>query len=89
MFSDSEIVAPILTKNGYATTKNQEEADVVLLNTCSIRDNAEARVRNRLNDFKKKKQNNPISLLVCWMHGRANENTIARRGEIGRSYRWT
>ena len=67
-FSDSEIVASILTKNGYATTKNQEEADVVLLNTCSIRDNAEARVRNRLNDFKKKKQKQPdfvVGVLGC------------------------
>jgi len=55
-FSDSEIVASILKQEGYATTRNQDEADVVLLNTCAIRDNAEQRVRNRLKHFKKSKQ---------------------------------
>ena len=47
-FSDSEIVASILTKDGYETTTNVEEADLVLLNTCSIRDKAEQTVRKRL-----------------------------------------
>lgn len=67
-FSDSEIVASILTKAGYETTKNQEEADVVLLNTCAIRDNAEQRIRNRLTHFKKEKSANPdkvIGILGC------------------------
>ena len=36
-FSDSEVVASILTKEGFSTTRNIEEADVILLNTCSIR----------------------------------------------------
>ena len=40
-FSDSEIVASILDKNGYKTTRNLEESDLILLNTCSIRDKAE------------------------------------------------
>ena len=39
-FSDSEIVASILDKNGYKTTRNLEESDLILLNTCSIRDKA-------------------------------------------------
>ena len=52
-FSDSEVVASIMANEGYATTRNVEEADVVLINTCSIRENAETRVRNRLTDFKK------------------------------------
>ena len=47
-FSDSEIVASILNEQGYATTDSPEEADLVLLNTCSIRDKAEQTVRNRL-----------------------------------------
>ena len=51
-FSDSEVVASILAQDGYQTTRNIEEADVILLNTCSIRDNAEQRVRNRLTEFK-------------------------------------
>jgi tRNA-2-methylthio-N6-dimethylallyladenosine synthase len=67
-FSDSEIVASIMTKAGYETTRNAEEADVVLINTCSIRDNAEQRVRNRLTQFQKEKKNNPdkvIGILGC------------------------
>jgi len=47
-FSDSEIVASILTNEGYNTTQVLEEADLVLVNTCSIRDKAEQTVRKRL-----------------------------------------
>ncbi len=54
-FADSEIVASILTKEGFGATKNFEEADVVLVNTCSIREKAEATVRKRLTEFKKAK----------------------------------
>jgi len=67
-FSDSEIVASILTKSGYSTTDKLEEADVVLLNTCAIRDNAEQRIRARLRDFKKVKKRNPgmlVGVLGC------------------------
>jgi len=67
-FSDSEIVASILAEKGYETTPHAEEAHVVLLNTCSIRDNAEQRVRNRLNHFNGFKKKNPemmIGVLGC------------------------
>ncbi|RCL76757.1 MAG: tRNA (N6-isopentenyl adenosine(37)-C2)-methylthiotransferase MiaB [Flavobacteriales bacterium] len=67
-FSDSEVVASIMCKKGYNTTRNIDEADVVLINTCSIRDNAEKRVRNRLTEFKKKKSDNPdmvVGILGC------------------------
>jgi tRNA-2-methylthio-N6-dimethylallyladenosine synthase len=67
-FSDSEIVASILTKQGYTTTRNEAEADLVLLNTCSIRENAEQRVRNRLTEFKHRKEKNPglvVGILGC------------------------
>ncbi len=58
-FSDSEIVASILTNEGFSTTPNIEEADVVFVNTCSIREKAEQTVRNRLKVYNaiKKKQN--------------------------------
>ena len=62
-FSDSEIVASILVDKGYSTTDNFEEADIIFVNTCSIREGAEARVRNRLNDFKRVKQRNPKALV--------------------------
>ena len=67
-FSDSEVVASIMAKDGYATTRNVEEADVILVNTCSIRDNAEVRVRKRLTDFRKHKKSNPnltVGILGC------------------------
>ncbi len=67
-FSDSEIVASILHDEGFGATRNFEEADLVLLNTCSIREKAEQTVRNRLHAFKKVKENNPgmlIGVLGC------------------------
>lgn len=67
-FSDSEIVASVLIREGFTTTRNEVEADVVLLNTCSIRENAEQRVRNRLTEFKKRKENKPslvVGILGC------------------------
>jgi tRNA-2-methylthio-N6-dimethylallyladenosine synthase len=67
-FSDSEIVASILAKEGFGTTSQVEEADLVLLNTCSIRDKAEQTVRNRLKHFQSFKAKNPeilIGVLGC------------------------
>jgi tRNA-2-methylthio-N6-dimethylallyladenosine synthase len=67
-FADSEIVASILIDKGYTTTQNFEEADVIFVNTCAIRENAESRVRNRLNDFNRVKKRNPkvlVGVLGC------------------------
>lgn len=67
-FSDSEIVASILANNGYNTTQNLEEADLVLVNTCSIRDKAEQTVRKRLEKYNAVKKINPtmkIGVLGC------------------------
>lgn len=62
-FSDSEIVASILNKEGFGATRNFEEADVILLNTCSIREKAEQTVRKRLTEFRKLKQAKPAMLV--------------------------
>lgn len=59
-FSDSEIVASILSKEGYSTTQTMEEADLIFVNTCAIRENAENKVRQRLQDYKKAKKIIPI-----------------------------
>lgn len=67
-FSDSEIVASILKESNYASTTDMEQADVIFVNTCSIRDNAETRVRHRLYEFKKLRKKKPellIGVLGC------------------------
>lgn len=62
-FADSEVVASILNKEGFGATRNVEEADLVFINTCSIREKAEQTVRKRLTEFRKLKEQNR-SLLV-------------------------
>ena len=67
-FSDSEIVASILGEAGYGTTRDMEEADLILINTCSIREKAEDTVRKRLRVFDKVKRRKPgtmIGVLGC------------------------
>ena len=67
-FSDSEIVASILTNDGYNTTTILEEADLVLVNTCSIRDKAEQTIRKRLEKYNAVKRINPgmkVGVLGC------------------------
>lgn len=67
-FSDSEIVTSILKKEGFGTTSSAEHADVILINTCSIREKAEQTVRNRLNFFNGVKKKNPdvtVGVLGC------------------------
>lgn len=67
-FADSEIVASILEKEGFDTTSDISQADVVFLNTCSIREKAEQTVRNRLNhinSFKKQKPELLVGVLGC------------------------
>lgn len=62
-FADSEIVASILHENGYGATRNFEEADLILINTCSIREKAEQTVRKRLTELRIIKKNNPGALI--------------------------
>jgi len=62
-FSDSEIVASILHGEGFGLTKDFHEADLILLNTCAIRDNAEQRVRNRLKELRAVKKRKPDALI--------------------------
>lgn len=62
-FSDSEIVASILQDSGYGPTRNIEESDLILINTCSIREKAEDTVRKRLRIFDKVKAKKPGTLV--------------------------
>ena len=67
-FADSEVVASILQKNGFGATKNLEEADLIFVNTCSIREKAEVTVRKRLTEFRSLKKNKPgmlVGVLGC------------------------
>ncbi len=66
--SDSEVVVSILEKEGYRLTEDIKEADLIFVNTCSIRDHAEKRVRNRLQEFKhlkSKKAGLKVGVLGC------------------------
>lgn len=67
-FADSEVVASILLDNGFGATTNYEEADLIFINTCSIREKAEATVRKRLTEFRKLKKRKPgmlVGVLGC------------------------
>lgn len=67
-FSDTEIVASVLGEMNYGFTSNEKEADLVFINTCSIRENAESKVWNRLKQLKSRKRDNPgmlIGVLGC------------------------
>lgn len=67
-FSDSEVVASILNAEGYGVTTHFEEANLILINTCSIREKAELTIRKRLTEFRKLKRGNPgllIGILGC------------------------
>jgi tRNA-2-methylthio-N6-dimethylallyladenosine synthase len=67
-FADSEVVASILHENGYGATKNETDADLIFINTCSIREKAELTVRKRLTTFKKLKKTKPgllVGVLGC------------------------
>lgn len=67
-FADSEVVASILKENGFGITRHFEEADIIFINTCSIREKAEATVRKRLTEFRKVKKYNPgllVGVLGC------------------------
>lgn len=80
--ADSEVVASIMQMDGYTVTENIEEADAVFVNTCSIRDNAEQRVYNRLQYFqslRKKKKSVIIGVLGC-MAERVKEDLINSHG---------
>ena len=68
-FSDSEVVASILAKEGYQTTPQMDTADLILVNTCSIREKAELTVRKRLEKFNAVKKTNPnmkVGVLGVW-----------------------
>lgn len=62
-FSDSEIVVSILKDNNYDLVQEYKEADIILMNTCSIRDHAEQRVLNRLQEFKSLRNKKPDTLI--------------------------
>ena len=67
-FADSEVVASILNESGFGATRNIEEADLIFVNTCSIREKAELTVRKRLTEFKKLKKRNKqllVGVLGC------------------------
>ncbi|MBQ9255077.1 MAG: tRNA (N6-isopentenyl adenosine(37)-C2)-methylthiotransferase MiaB [Bacteroidales bacterium] len=76
--ADSGIVGKVLQDNGFRLTNDEREADVILINTCAVRDNAEKRIHNRVHDLKSLKKRNPllkIGILGC-MAERLKESLI-------------
>ena len=83
-FSDSEIVASILAQEGYEATTQADEADLVLLNTCSIRDKAEQTVLNRIDGLKHLKREQARHEGGCaGLHGRADARGPVGKEEVG------
>lgn len=78
--ADSEVVVSILNKQGFALSEDYKEADLILVNTCSIRDNAEQRIFNRLNEFKHLKKKNKgllVGIIGC-MAERLKEDLLEK-----------
>jgi tRNA-2-methylthio-N6-dimethylallyladenosine synthase len=74
--ADSEVVAAVMAEKGYSVTDNQDEADAIFINTCSVRDNAEQRVWGRLrlfNSYKKKRKGLIIGMIGCMAERLADE----------------
>ena len=70
--ADSEVIASVMQMAGYSVAETLEEADAVFMNTCSIRDNAEQKILNRLEFFhslKKKKKHLIVGVLAVWPNG--------------------
>ena len=83
-FADSEIVASILNKEGFGATRNVEEADLIFINTCSIREKAEQTIRKRLTEFRKTERTKKRNAGRCaWVHGGKIKIKIFRRRKTG------
>lgn len=86
--ADSEVVMSLMTKDGYHLTEHIDEADVILVNTCSVRENAEDRVTARLNEFKKRKKEKPevvVGVLGCMaerLRTKFFENNTTRKSKV-------
>ena len=77
---DTEIVVSVMQREGYVYTERIDEADVILINTCSIRDNAEQRIWGRLAEMKRYRRANPGTGRGCHrLYGRAPEGEAGRR----------
>ena len=84
--ADSEVIASVMQMAGYSVAETLEEADAVFMNTCSIRDNAEQKILNRLEFFhslKKKKKHLIVGVLGC-MAERVKDDLITNH-QIGRA----
>ena len=84
-FSDSEIIASIMGEHGFASTQDELDADVIFLNTCAIRDNAEQRIRERLKHLRGNKKHNKeliIGVLGCMAERLKEKLLAALRGGI-------
>ena len=83
--ADSEVVAAILTAAGFEHTTDKNEADVILVNTCSVRENAEQRVRGRVQGFSEIRKRNPhllVGVMVVWPNAWGRNSSKKRKMSI-------
>ncbi len=83
-YADTEIVNGIMGKSGYDITENIDDSAIILINTCSIRENAEARVLQRLTEIKKYKKKNPklvVGIIGC-MAERLKRDLVTKKGVV-------
>lgn len=83
-FADSEIISSVLLQNDYELTQNMDNADLILVNTCAVRDHAERRVLGRINEYKRVKRQKPDTIvgIVGCMAERMKENLLNNYPEI-------
>lgn len=82
--NDSEVVVAIMQQHGYSVSNSIDDADIILVNTCSIRDNAEQRIWGRLNEFKQQKKKRPgiiVGVIGC-MAERLKEELIEKEKTV-------
>ena len=80
--NDTEVVFSILCKEGYSRTESMEEADIIMANTCSIRDNAEQRILGRIEQFQTQKKNRPVVVGILGCMAERLKDALLESGKV-------
>ena len=80
--NDSEVIFSILAEHGYARTENMDEADVIMANTCSVRDNAEQRIRGRIEQFNLQRRNRSVIIGILGCMAERLKDKLLETGKV-------